>query len=104
MPALSAAFVVPGELPGDTFGATILGHHFYIVIWDTMYNPLALSLKLKELFTDVFGGRVGRVTLENALWDGAASNRCQGDNRVAHTTSQPAVPVEYQPSKTARRH
>ncbi len=90
MPALAAALMVPGELARNALGTTILGHDFDVIVRDALYDPLALSFKLKKLFADVFRGRIGRITLENALRNGATSDSGHRDRNIAgHITSIP---------------
>src|SRR5579859_7130470 len=91
MPALPAALMVPGELARNALGATVLGHDFDVIIGDALHDPLALCLEFEELFSNVFGGRIGRIALEDTLRNGATRDCGYGNGNFArHITSQPA--------------
>src|SRR6266487_4260819 len=88
--ALPTALMVPGKLARNAFRASILGHDFGGIIRDTLHDPLALSFEFEELFSNIFRGRIGRITLEDTLRNGATSDGGHGNGNFAgHITSIP---------------
>jgi hypothetical protein len=88
MPALPAAFMMPGELARDAFRASIFRHHCDVIIRDALHNPLTFGLKLKKFLADILRRGVGRVALEDALRDRPTSHAGNGNgNIVCHSSS-----------------
>jgi hypothetical protein len=68
MPALAAAFVMPGVLERDFFLAAILGFDFDIRLGHTLHFPLTFSFELEDDVVEIFGGRLLGIADELAIF------------------------------------